>query len=187
MRALSLVAVFLAVASIEAQTIDSATFGAIEARALGPAVTSGRVTSIDGVASDSKIVYVGAANGGVWKTTNGGTTFKPIFDKFTQSIGAITIDQSKPDTVWVGTGEAWVRNSTSVGTGIYKTKDAGDNWQFMGLPNCPNPSGSAKSSSIRRIPTLCMSQSWVPCGIRARIGACTRRPMAVRTGRKFCM
>ena len=106
----------------------------MDARALGPAVTSGRVTSIDGVASDSKILYVGAANGGVWKTMNGGTTFKPVFDKYTQSIGAITIDQSKPDTVWVGTGEAWVRNSTSVGTGIYKSKDAGDNWQFMGLP-----------------------------------------------------
>ena len=119
---------------LHAQTIDSATFGAMEARALGPAVTSGRVTSIDGVASDPKVLYVGAANGGVWKTANGGTSFKPVFDKYTQSIGAITIDQAKPETVWVGTGEAWVRNSTSVGTGIYKTKDGGDNWQLMGLP-----------------------------------------------------
>jgi len=115
--------------------VDSATFGAIEARPIGPAVTSGRIAAIDGVASDPKIIYVGAAGGGVWKSTNAGTTFKPVFDKYTQSIGAIAVDQAHPDTVWVGTGEPWVRNSTSVGTGIYKTTDAGDNWKFMGLPD----------------------------------------------------
>jgi len=115
--------------------VDSATFGAIEARPIGPAVTSGRITTIDGVASDPKIIYAGAAGGGVWKSLNGGTTFRPIFDKYTQSIGAIAIDQAHPDTVWVGTGEPWMRNSVSVGTGIYKTTDAGDNWKFMGLPN----------------------------------------------------
>jgi photosystem II stability/assembly factor-like uncharacterized protein len=115
--------------------VDSATFGAIEARPIGPAVTSGRIAAIDGVASDPKTIYVGAAGGGVWKSVNGGTTFKPIFDKYTQSIGAIAVDQAHPSNVWVGTGEVWVRNSTSIGTGIYKTTDAGDNWKFMGLPN----------------------------------------------------
>ena len=115
--------------------VDSATFGAIEARPIGPAVTSGRIAAIDGVATDPRTIYVGAAGGGVWKTVNGGTTFKPIFDKYTQSIGAIAVDQAHPANVWVGTGEVWVRNSTSVGTGIYKTTDAGDNWKFMGLPN----------------------------------------------------
>jgi len=58
--------------------------------------------------------------GGVWKSTTAGTTFKPVFDKYTQSMGAIAVDQAHPDAVWVGTGEPWVRNSTSVGTGIYK-------------------------------------------------------------------
>jgi photosystem II stability/assembly factor-like uncharacterized protein len=115
--------------------IDSATFGAIEARAIGPAITSGRIAAIDGVAADPRILYVGAAGGGVWKSVNAGTSFKPVFDKYTQSIGAIAVDQAHPDTVWVGTGEPWVRNSTSVGTGIYKTTDAGENWKFMGLPN----------------------------------------------------
>lgn len=115
--------------------VDSATFGAIEARPIGPAVTSGRIATIDGVASDPKIIYAGAAGGGVWKSLNGGTTFRPVFDKYTQSIGAIAIDQAHPDTVWVGTGEPWMRNSVSVGTGIYKTTDAGDNWKFMGLPD----------------------------------------------------
>ena len=79
-------------------------------------------------------VYVGAASGGVWKSVNGGTTYKPVFDKQpVQSIGAITIDPKNPKTVWVGTGEAWTRNSVSIGDGIYKSTDGGDNWTNMGL------------------------------------------------------
>ncbi len=113
--------------------IDSYTFGAIEARAIGPAVMSGRIMSIDAVAKNPNIIYVGAAGGGVWKSIDGGVTFKPVFDKYTQSIGDITIDQNHPDTVWVGTGESDTRNSVSVGTGIYKTTDGGDNWHLMGL------------------------------------------------------
>jgi photosystem II stability/assembly factor-like uncharacterized protein len=116
-------------------TIDSRTFGAIEARDIGPAVMSGRVSSIDAVNNDRRIIYIGAASGGLWKSVNGGTSFKPIFDKYNQSIGNIAIDQAHPDTVWVGTGEPWVRNSVSVGDGIYKTTDGGDNWEFLGLPN----------------------------------------------------
>jgi hypothetical protein len=123
------------VATALAQTIklDSNSFGAIEARHIGPAVTSGRIAALDGVNSDPRIIYVGSASGGVWKSINGGTSFKPIFDKHTQSIGAVAVDQSRPETVWVGTGESWVRNSVSVGTGIYKTTDAGDSWKMMGL------------------------------------------------------
>ncbi|MFQ5708476.1 MAG: WD40/YVTN/BNR-like repeat-containing protein [bacterium] len=113
--------------------IDSNTFGAIEARAIGPAVMGGRIAALTAVNRDSRIIYVGSAGGGVWKSTTGGTTFKPVFDKYTQSIGAIAIDQSHPDTVWVGTGESWVRNSVSVGTGIFKTTDGGENWKHMGL------------------------------------------------------
>ncbi|HET6266292.1 MAG TPA: glycosyl hydrolase [Acidobacteriota bacterium] len=115
--------------------VDSNTFGAITARSIGPAKMSGRIEAIDAVASDPKIVYVGAASGGVWKSINGGTTFKPIFDKYTQSIGAVTVDQAHPDTVWVGTGESDTRNSSSVGTGIYKSTDAGESWTLMGLEN----------------------------------------------------
>jgi photosystem II stability/assembly factor-like uncharacterized protein len=123
-------------AGVAAQTtvkLDSNSFGAIEARHIGPGTTSGRIAAIDGVASDPRILYVGSAGGGVWKSINSGTTFKPVFDKYTQSIGAVTVDQAHPDTVWVGTGESWTRNSTSVGTGVYKTTDAGDTWKLMGL------------------------------------------------------
>ena len=108
-------------------------FGSLKSRHIGPAVTSGRISCVDGVNNNTKILYVGSAGGGLWKTTNDGTTFKPVFDKYTQSIGTVTIDQNHPDTIWVGTGETWVRNSVSVGTGIYKTTNGGDSWKLMGL------------------------------------------------------
>jgi photosystem II stability/assembly factor-like uncharacterized protein len=113
--------------------VDKNTFGAIDARHIGPATMSGRIASMDALHSDPRIIYVGSASGGLWKTTNGGVQFKPIFDEHNQSIGAVTIDQDHPDTVWVGTGETWVRNSVSVGDGIYKTTDGGENWKNMGL------------------------------------------------------
>lgn len=131
-----LVFISLLSGSLTAQnTITDATFSALSARPIGPATTSGRVSCIDAVNSDPNILYVGAAGGGVWKSKNQGTTFKPIFDDFSQSIGCITIDQKHPDTVWVGTGEPWTRNSVSIGTGIYKTTDGGQKFELMGLPN----------------------------------------------------
>ncbi|MBK8493526.1 MAG: hypothetical protein IPL49_22305 [Saprospirales bacterium] len=110
-------------------------FGSLRARSIGPAVMSGRVTSITGVNSDHRVFYIGAANGGVWKTNNGGATFQPMFDDHPQSIGHIAIDQAHPDTIWVGTGEPWVRNSTSVGTGLYRTTNGGKTWSVVGLEN----------------------------------------------------
>lgn len=115
--------------------VSSSTFGAIEARHIGPAVMGGRIAALDVVNRDPRYIYVGAAGGGLWKSRDGGTTFKPVFDKYCQSIGAVTIDQNHPDTVWVGSGESWTRNSTSIGDGIYKSTDGGDNWQRVGLEN----------------------------------------------------
>lgn len=112
---------------------DSNTFGELEARAIGPAVMGGRIAALDAVMTERLMVYVGAASGGVWKSINGGITFKAVFDEYTQSIGAIAMDRKKPETVWVGTGEAWTRNSVSVGDGVYKTTDGGDNWKHVGL------------------------------------------------------
>ncbi len=113
--------------------IDSATFGGLSARAIGPAVMSGRIAAMDGDAADPATIWVGAASGGVWKSENAGVSFEPVFDDHTQSIGAIRIDPSDPDTVWVGTGETWVRNSVSVGDGVYRTKDGGETWEHLGL------------------------------------------------------
>src|ERR1039457_2343658 len=113
--------------------VDENTFGDIVARQIGPATMSGRISAIDALDNNPAVVYIGAASGGIWKSKNYGTTFKPVFDKYIQSIGAIRIDQNHPDTVWVGTGEVWVRNSVSVGDGIYRTKNGGDTWEKMGL------------------------------------------------------
>ena len=115
-----LIAVFaLCLQALVAQTrVDENTFGDIKARQIGPAIMSGRISAIDAVDNNPALLYVGAASGGLWKSKNYGTTFKPVFDKYCQSIGSIAIDQNHPDTIWVGTGEVWVRNSTSVGDGI---------------------------------------------------------------------
>lgn len=122
-------------ATPNAVTLRSAALGKIEARQIGPAMMSGRITAIDGVNKDPRILYVGTAGGGVWKTTTGGVRFSSVFDKYCQSIGAIAVDQQNADIVWVGTGESNMRNTTSVGAGLYKTTDAGENWVKVGLDN----------------------------------------------------
>ena len=116
-------------------TIDSATFGGLRARDIGPAIMSGRIAAIDASATDPVTVWIGSASGGVWKSDNAGTTFEPVFDDHTQSIGAVRVDPSDAETVWIGTGETWVRNSVSVGTGVYRTRDGGDTWEHLGLEN----------------------------------------------------
>jgi len=116
--------------------VDSETISGLGARNIGSAAMSGRIAAVAAVQEGPRLtVYVGAASGGVWKSVNGGTTFKPVFDKQpVQSIGAITIDPKNPKVIWVGTGEAWMRNSVSIGDGIYKSVDGGDNWVNVGLP-----------------------------------------------------
>ena len=104
--------------------------GDLRARHIGPAVMSGRINDMENLPTDSKIIYAGAAGGGVWKSNDAGTTFNPIFDEFCQSIGAIEIDPNDPDnTIYVGTGESWPRNSVSVVDGLYKSNDGGNNWE----------------------------------------------------------
>jgi photosystem II stability/assembly factor-like uncharacterized protein len=109
-------------------------FGDMRARHIGPALMSGRVSDIELHPTNPRVMYIGAAGGGVWKSSNGGATFTPIFDEYCQSIGAVAVDPANPDnTLWVGTGETWTRNSVSIGDGIYKTNDGGSTWQKMGL------------------------------------------------------
>ena len=119
---------------LSAQDLDPALFSAMKVRSIGPAGMSGRIAAIDGLASDPNILWVGAATGGVWKSSNGGTTWTPVFDhERVSGIGAVAIDQNSPDVVWVGTGEGNPRNSAGVGAGLYKTMDGGDTWQFLGF------------------------------------------------------
>ena len=125
----------LVVASQQPVKVDSETISGLGARNIGSAAMSGRVAALAAVHEGSRLtVYVGAASGGVWKSVNGGTTYKPVFDKQpVQSIGAIAVDPKNPQVVWVGTGEAWTRNSVSIGDGVYKSSDGGDNWTNVGL------------------------------------------------------
>src|SRR6266550_3128624 len=107
--------------------ISSSTFGKMEARWLGPGTMSGRITAIDGVAGDGKTIYVGTAGGGIWKTTNGGATFKPVFDKYCMSIGAIAIDPKNPNTIYVAApGPLW---SNGTQRGLFKSTDGGQTWK----------------------------------------------------------
>ncbi len=122
-----------------AQVLDMEKLHGLKARSIGPAGMSGRVTSIDVVLNNPSIIYIGTASGGLWKSTNGGTSFLPLFDEQSiASIGAVTINQQNPDVIWAGTGEGNPRNSQNFGNGIYKSLDAGKTWQLMGLENTRN-------------------------------------------------
>ncbi len=104
-------------------------------REIGPAVMGGRIDDIEAVPSDPRIIYVATAAGGIFKSTNAGTSWTPIFDKENiPTIGDIAIAPSDPSIIWAGTGESNNRQSSSWGGGIYRSLDAGKTWEFMGLP-----------------------------------------------------
>jgi len=118
----------------DARSIDPGRLAGMKARSIGPAAMSGRVAAVAGVESAPDVLYAGAANGGVWKSVNGGLTWAPLFDdQKVASIGAIAVFPANPDVVWVGTGEANVRNSVSVGDGVYRSLDGGRTWSHLGL------------------------------------------------------
>ena len=117
-----------------ADPMSSPTFNGLKLRSIGPAFTSGRVCSIAVDPTDHSRYYVGVASGGVWKTTNSGTTWAPIFDnEASYSIGTITIDPKNPFTVWVGSGENNSQRSVSYGDGVYRSDDGGRSWKNVGL------------------------------------------------------
>src|SRR4029077_11521179 len=115
---------------------NSATISGLGARNIGSATMSGRISAMPGPREPSgKItLFVGAASGGVWKSDDSGTRYRPVFDEQpAQSIGAIALDPKNSKNVWVGTGESWTRNSVSIGDGIYKSTDGGETWTHSGL------------------------------------------------------
>ena len=142
---------------------------------------SGRVAAIDAINQNGRLtLFVGAASGGVWKSVNGGTTFESVFDRQpVQSIGAIAIDPSNPKIVWVGTGEGWLRNSVSIGDGIYKSTDGGENWTNVGLKDSEH---IAKIWSIPATETMCWPARPDICGTIAIKVAFSRLQMAERVG-----
>ena len=109
-------------------------FGDLRARHIGPALMSGRINDMEAHPTNPRIVYAGTAGGGVWKSNDAGTTFNPIFDEYCQSIGSVEVDPNDPDnTIYVGTGETWPRNSVSIGDGLYRSTDGGATWDKLGF------------------------------------------------------
>ncbi|HEY6220196.1 MAG TPA: hypothetical protein VIV65_09060 [Gemmatimonadaceae bacterium] len=139
MRTLPLALIALSATAVSAQVSQATVTNAIRTlhwRSVGPANNAGRVSVVVGVPGNRDVYYVAGANGGIIKTVNGGTTFKPIFDKQSVgSIGAIAIAPSDPNIIYVGTGEENPRNNASIGDGMYKSVDAGEHWTKIGLSN----------------------------------------------------
>ena len=131
---------FLMIGSVQGQQVNlQQHFKQWKPRNIGPAGMSGRIVAIDAVHANPSIIYLGAASGGVWKTTNGGASWNPLFDEQPLlNIGSVCIQQSNPSVVWVGTGEGNPRNSLNIGEGIYRSLDAGRTWKRMGLEKTRN-------------------------------------------------
>ena len=128
-----LIAVLVVPPSVSAQPFDQRMFGEMRWRSIGP-YRAGRTRAVAGVPSQPNVFYMGVCNGGVWKTTDYGRTWRPIFDdQPTGSIGAIAVSPSNPDIVYVASGEGLQRPDLSVGDGIYKSTDAGRTWTHLGL------------------------------------------------------
>ena len=133
---LGLACTFLLLADAPAQNTDpkAEALKALAWRAIGPANMGGRVTDIVGVPGDATTFYVAGADGGVFKTTNGGTTFDALFtDQRAFSVGALALDPSDPETLWLGSGEGDPRNSVGYGNGVYRSVDGGQTWTHLGL------------------------------------------------------
>lgn len=116
--------------------LNSASFNALRFRSIGPAVTSGRISDFAVNPNNTSEYYVASSGGGVWKTTNHGVTFQPIFDaQGTSSIGCVTIDPVNTNIIWVGSGENNNQRAVAYGDGVYKSEDGGKTWKNMGLKN----------------------------------------------------
>ncbi len=121
------------VSVINSQQLDPKLYQGLHWRLVGP-FRGGRTVSVAGIPGNPNVYYFGAVGGGVWKTTNGGVTWNPVFDaQSIASIGAIALAASDPNTIYVGTGEPDLRSDLSPGNGIYKSTDAGVTWQHFGL------------------------------------------------------
>lgn len=133
-------------------------------REIGPTNQAGRVSVFVGVPGDANVMYVAGANGGIYKTTNAGVTWRPIFEKqAVLSIGAIEIAPSNPNVLYVGTGEGNPRNNASFGDGVYRSNDGGETWTHLGLRDSDRIARVRIDSRNPDIAYVCaMGREWGP-------------------------
>ncbi len=161
---------------------NTASLKALELRGIGPCITPGRIGDIAIDPKNRSVWYVAMSSGGVWKTTNRGITWKPIFDNYgSYSIGCVTVDPKNSDVVWLGTGENQSQRSVGFGDGIYKSTNGGTTWTNVGLKNSEHIAKilvDPRDSNVvyRRVAGTALVR-------RAATAASSRRPMAARPGR----
>ncbi|MEM1401868.1 MAG: sialidase [Pseudomonadota bacterium] len=120
--------------SVSAQTLTTEQMEPLKFRHIGP--VGNRLISVTGIPGDPLTYYVGAASGGIWKSTDGGLNWKPVFDgERVHSIGALALAPSEPEVIYAGTGEAFIRSNVSIGNGVWKSTDGGESWTHLGLKN----------------------------------------------------
>src|SRR5215831_67497 len=166
MRLLRLPLALLVCTAVCPAQVPSALYDQLQWRMIGP-FRGGRIAAVSGVIGDATTFYFGSVGGGVWKTTNAGTTWVPIFDSQPiASIGAIAVSPSNPNVIYVGTGEADIRSQIGFGDGVYKSTDAGKTWQNIGLRD-------TRQIACIRVDSP-QSRSRVRGGARARVRAASR-------------
>lgn len=160
--------------SLQAGGVDVKHFERMEYRFTGPANMGGRSSDVEGVPGNPSVVYLGTGGSGLWKTTNGGTTWTPLWEKHSNySVGDLALDPKNPDVVWVGSGEANMRNSVSFGDGVYKSTDGGKSWKHLGLK---------ETEHIARVlvSPLDSNTAWV-CALGRQAGANAERGVFMTT------
>ena len=164
------------------QPVPESLYQEMHWRSIGP-FRGGRTRAVAGVHGDPDTLYIGVGDGGVWRSRNYGRTWTPIFDdQPTQSIGAIAVAPSDPRTLYVASGEGLQRPDLSVGDGIYRSTDGGDDLDPPGPPRRPADPGPGGRS--RATPTGCSRRCSATRTARTRSGACSARPTAARPGRR---
>ena len=150
--------------ALAAEAVDPSRLAGLHWRAVGPAMFAGRVDDVAGVPGNPDILYVAGSTAGLFKSTNAGTTFASVFnDGNTLSVGAVALAPDNPDNVYIGTGEGFPRNSTSVGDGIYKTTDGGLTWKHVGLTDTERFSRIIVSPKDSRVVfAAAMGHEWDP-------------------------
>ncbi|HVH85766.1 MAG TPA: hypothetical protein VM912_03525 [Terriglobales bacterium] len=171
------------ISTIHAQQLDPKLYQGLRWRLVGP-FRGGRTVSVAGIPGNPNVYYFGAVGGGVWKTSNGGITWNPIFDSQNiVSIGAIAVAPSDPNTIYVGTGEPDLRSDLSTGNGVYKSADAGATWQHIGLDDSLR---LLASSLTRTMQIRWSSRRSATRTAQIRSGASSNPPMAEKRGTGRC-